>query len=329
MPSTPAVSIIVPVYKVEKYIRRCLDSVAAQTFTNWECILVDDGSPDASGRICDEYAAKDSRFRVIHKENGGVSSARNAGLDAARGEWIGFVDPDDWIESETFRTAIETAEKENADIVQWDYEPFGDEKLISRHKSHASLEGVLRPGELDSFPWYFGMCWLRMYSRKIFEKYSLRFPLELTWMEDTYVSYCSLGCSAKTVMVGKKLYHYFSRPDSAVGRLDYDNDSIYKRIKCIQLIDEFAKRNSISCLGRIIYREKLMTKNSFLLASFPPNYASFIGTFPECNGVSGLMRPREKVVYFLVMHHMKVLSNILIVISSTVKKIIKAVKGDN
>lgn len=318
MPSTPAVSIIVPVNKMH-----------SQTFTDWECILVDDGSPDASGRICDEYASKDSRFCVIHKKNGGVSSARNAGLDVVRGEWIGFVDPDDWIESETFRTAIEIAEKENSDVVQWDYEPFGDEELISSLRSHASLEGVLSPRDLNSFPWYFGMYWLRMYSRKIFEKYRLRFPVELTWMEDTYVSYLSLGCSAKTVMVGKKLYHYFYRPDSAVGRLEDDNDSISKRIKCIKLIDEFAKRNSISCLGRIIYSEKLMTKNSIFLGSFPPNYDKFMNTFPECNRVSSRMRPREKVVYFLVMHHMKVLSSILIVISSTVKKIIKAVNGEN
>lgn len=326
MPSTPAVSIIVPVYNVEKYIERCLDSIIAQTFTDWECILVDDGSPDASGRICDEYASKDSRFGVIHKKNGGVSSARNAGLDAARGEWIGFVDPDDWIESETFRTAIETAEKENADIVQWDYKPFGNEELISRHRTHASLEGVLRPGDLYSFPWYFGMCWLRMYSRKIFEKYRLRFPVELTWMEDTYVSYLSLGCSAKTVMVGKKLYHYFHRPDSAVGRLEDDNDSISKRIKCIKLIDEFAKRNSISCLGRIIYSEKLMTKNSIFLGSFPPDYDKFMNTFPECNRVSSRMRLKEKIVYFLAAHHLKILSAVVILLRMAAKSLAKAAR---
>lgn len=91
------ISIIVPVYKAEKYLHRCVDSILAQTFTDWECILVDDGSPDGSGAICDEYAAKDARIQVIHKENGGVSSARNAGMDNATGEWITFIDSDDYV----------------------------------------------------------------------------------------------------------------------------------------------------------------------------------------------------------------------------------------
>lgn len=91
------ISIIIPVYKAESYLRTCLDSVTAQTITNWECILIDDGSPDGSGAICDEYATKDSRFHVIHKSNGGAGSARNAGLDFASGDYVCFVDSDDYI----------------------------------------------------------------------------------------------------------------------------------------------------------------------------------------------------------------------------------------
>lgn len=95
----PKISVIVPVYKAEKYLHRCVDSILAQTFTDFELILVNDGSPDNSGAICDEYAQKDSRVRVFHKENGGVSSARNLGLDNAKGDWITFVDSDDYIEN--------------------------------------------------------------------------------------------------------------------------------------------------------------------------------------------------------------------------------------
>ena len=96
----PKVSIIVPVYKVEKYLRKCIDSIINQTLKDIEIILVDDGSPDNCGKICDEYAAKDTRIKVIHKENGGLSSARNAGMEVAEGEYIGFVDSDDWIETD-------------------------------------------------------------------------------------------------------------------------------------------------------------------------------------------------------------------------------------
>ena len=92
-----AISVIVPVYNTEKYLHRCVDSILAQTFTDFELLLIDDGSTDSSGAICDEYAQKDSRVRVFHKENGGVSSARNLGLDKAKGKWVTFVDSDDWI----------------------------------------------------------------------------------------------------------------------------------------------------------------------------------------------------------------------------------------
>ena len=93
----PMISVIIPVYNVEKYLARCIDSVLRQTYHNFEIILVDDGTPDRSGEICDEYAAKDARISVIHKENGGLSSARNAGIEAAKGQWLQFVDSDDYI----------------------------------------------------------------------------------------------------------------------------------------------------------------------------------------------------------------------------------------
>ena len=95
--SNPKISVIIPVYNAESTLRRCVDSFLAQTFTDFECLLINDGSKDRSGEICDEYVARDSRVKVFHKENGGVSSARNVGLDNATGEWIAFVDSDDWV----------------------------------------------------------------------------------------------------------------------------------------------------------------------------------------------------------------------------------------
>ncbi|MEG1313359.1 MAG: glycosyltransferase, partial [Bacilli bacterium] len=103
---SPKLSIIVPVYNVDKYINKCIESILAQTFTDFELLLVNDGSLDSSGSICDEYEKKDSRIKVFHKENGGVSSARNLGLENARGEWIAFVDGDDWISPEMYKKLL-------------------------------------------------------------------------------------------------------------------------------------------------------------------------------------------------------------------------------
>ena len=112
----PKISIIVPVYNVEKYLRKCVDSILNQTFKDFELILVDDGSTDSSGKICDEYNLKDNRIKVIHKENGGLSSARNAGLDIAQGEYIGFVDSDDWIELDMYEELYKICKENDADV---------------------------------------------------------------------------------------------------------------------------------------------------------------------------------------------------------------------
>lgn len=111
------ISIIVPVYRAEKYLDRCVKSILNQTYINFELILVEDGSPDASGALCDRWAERDNRIRVIHKENGGASSARNRGLDIARGEYIAFVDSDDWIEPQMYEYLYVAMEKSKAQIL--------------------------------------------------------------------------------------------------------------------------------------------------------------------------------------------------------------------
>ena len=117
----PLLSIIVPVYKVENYLQKCIDSILAQTFTDFELILVEDGSPDGCPALCDAAAAKDARIRVLHQKNGGLSAARNAGLDVARGEWIGFVDSDDYIAPEMYETLYKAVQNTGADLALCDY----------------------------------------------------------------------------------------------------------------------------------------------------------------------------------------------------------------
>lgn len=136
--TTPTISVIVPVYNAEKYLRRCIDSVLAQTYTDFELLLIDDGSKDKSGEICDEYAQKDTRVRVFHKENGGVSSARNLGLDNARGEWVAFVDSDDYIE-ENYLKSFES--NLDADLV------VGNMIICEDGKSPSDIDAHIVPGK--------------------------------------------------------------------------------------------------------------------------------------------------------------------------------------
>ena len=124
--SRKTISIIVPVYKTERFLNACIASILAQTFTDFELILVDDGSPDSCPALCDAAAAKDSRIRVIHQKNRGLSGARNAGLDAAEGEWIAFVDSDDMLLPQALEKAHSTAEKTGADVVLYGF-AFTDE----------------------------------------------------------------------------------------------------------------------------------------------------------------------------------------------------------
>lgn len=128
------ISVIVPIYKVEKYLCRCVDSIINQTYSNIEVILVDDGSPDSCPKICDEYAIKDSRVKVIHKKNGGQSSARNAGVEVAEGDFISFIDSDDWIAPDTYEYEIRLMHRFNADAVQVEY--------MTAHSSDAKVPSI-------------------------------------------------------------------------------------------------------------------------------------------------------------------------------------------
>ena len=130
------ISIIVPVYNTEKYLDQCIQSVLVQTYTNWELLLINDGSTDLSGTICDQYATKDRRIRVFHKENGGVSSARNVGLDNARGKWIMFIDADDWVEPSMLKELRTVALDNNADYVYCDL--LFDYGKYQKYKIHIS-----------------------------------------------------------------------------------------------------------------------------------------------------------------------------------------------
>lgn len=143
MRAAPVVSIIIPVYNVERYLRRCLDSVLAQTLTDWEAVCVNDGSPDGSAAILEEYTARDTRFRIVTKTNGGLSDARNAGMAVARGEYLVFLDSDDMIHPQTLEIAVTLARRDGSDIVSWYKDPLFRPRLLVRHFLGMDIDHVV------------------------------------------------------------------------------------------------------------------------------------------------------------------------------------------
>lgn len=222
----PLISIIIPVYNAEKYLHQCLDSVVAQTYTNWECLLIDDGSKDSSGVICDEYAAKDSRFRVFHKENGGVSSARNLGIKEAEGEFIAFYDSDDTIPADSIKVLYSSLCNSNSDSVVGNYKKiYCEEKIlcsnIFKEFSKRQVEDTLRlffvyPREL-----FQGYLWNRLFRRKIIADNDIRFNESIKYKEDGLflVSYI-LKSGNPIVCVPNIVYNYYVRTNSAMGILN-------------------------------------------------------------------------------------------------------------
>jgi glycosyltransferase involved in cell wall biosynthesis len=213
---TPTVSIIIPVYNVEKYLRECLDSVVAQTFKDWECILVDDGSKDGSPAICDEYAQRDPRFTVIHKENGGPSKARNAGLDVVRGEWISFIDADDWVDDGFFD---EISVYPNADIIYFGFKQISDNRHIDYQitgQTYFTSEGLSKiyADLFESKVQYFGYTWNKFFKRVIIENYGIRFPENLVHKEDEVFS-LRYSHHVKNMVISSKIaYNYRIHPAS-------------------------------------------------------------------------------------------------------------------
>lgn len=213
--NSPLLSVIIPVYKVEQYIRKCVDSIIEQTYSNLEIFLVDDGSPDKCGEICDEYAKKDKRIIVIHKNNGGLSDARNAALDVAIGDFVMFIDSDDWIEKDTCEFLINTILEQHTDIVCFGItEVFASGKIKKCIKTDYPKK--LTPSEairyLVSYDGGIGnYACNKIYSRRLFN--NIRYPKGKLY-EDNGTTY-KLFHKANSIFVSDKLlYNYLLRSDS-------------------------------------------------------------------------------------------------------------------
>ena len=232
------ISIIVPIYKVEKYIRQCVESIIAQSYRDLEIILVDDGSPDNCSKICDEYALKDERIKVIHKENGGLISARQAGLNAATGEYVCFVDGDDWLDSEMYTKIAHAIEETEADcVITQFYYAYENKNVKSEYKLSKPLylreeiEKEIFPTILfDGVFYRFGIypcCWTKVFKREILLKHLPEVDKRIRMGEDIAFTYpCIFECSS-IAFIDEPLYYYRQNPESMTASYDSVLQDIY------------------------------------------------------------------------------------------------------
>lgn len=209
----PTISIIVPFFNLEFYIKKCIDSILQQTFQNFELIIINDGSTDKSGEICDEYANKDSRIRIFYKENGGVSSARNLGIKEARGEFIGFVDGDDWIYEDMFQNLYELCTDKNSDIAICNIfrEINGEVVNIEREEFINEMDNVEAMKQLFRGELYKFSLWNKLYRKSCFE--NIKFP-EGRIHEDLSTTYKLFANANKVVFTNYTGYIYVKRESS-------------------------------------------------------------------------------------------------------------------
>lgn len=226
------VSIVIPVYNVDKYLEGCLNSIVSQTYINWECILIDDGCTDGSGTICDKYAYSDCRFSVYHIKNQGVGNARNMGIDLAKGEWITFIDSDDIVTTDYIESLVLSSECNNSDLTITRFDRESDGKI----KNYTYYTGLFKRSELGSvflrqpYQFFYSSCY-KLYKKNILDKYNIRFKTDISLGEDEIFSATYLSFVNSVCFINGGVYKYQIHSDSLIQRKksfkDYANIHLY------------------------------------------------------------------------------------------------------
>lgn len=312
---SPKISVIVPVFNTEKYLRRCIDSILSQTFTDFELLLIDDGCMDASGAICDEYAKKDTRVRTFHKENGGVSSARNLGLDEAKGEWITFADSDDWVGADWLEIYEPYLEKNDTLIAQGlDYNTISDRSKYL----HIGIDfkGDIKEGLLALPTYMFGSPVNKLFFRNIIEQNSIKFDKNIAFREDEVfmLDYCYYVTQMVSISSGSYKYLSPSQDKSYQSENFYSSYSLLMSGQKIygketnQLIEDYIRLLTNAYfnafdkqLGRYLWRTKLYLQ--------------------AVNGVEDSV-PTSKWTSYLIKTGNTYLCSIIFYVKSAIKKIL-------
>ena len=275
----PTVSIIVPVYNAEATISRCIESIINQEYRDFELLLIDDGSIDSSGTICDRYAAEDSRIRLIHKENTGVSEARNMALDLACGTYLQFLDSDDWITPNATRLFVEEAERYHCDMVISDFYRVVGKRVAQ--KGDIDDDCVLTQEEFSAHmlqnpaDFYYGVLWNKLYRRDIVEKYHLRMNPQISWCEDFMFNLEYIRHAEVFYALQVPVYYYVKTK----GSLASQGMSISKTIKMKLMVFEYYNNFYKHVLDEEDYEKNRLQVYRFLVdaagdGAVPPSFFS-------------------------------------------------------
>lgn len=319
------VSIVIPVYNVEKYLPECLDSVINQTYKDLQIIVIDDGSTDSSGKICDQYAEKDNRITVIHQENAGAANAKNTGLDNVKGEYLAFADSDDWVELNWIETLVNAMEKYDADVVECGF----DNVFVNEvEEGKVYTEGEMLTTE-DYFKqynenWVSVIFWNKLFRAELTE--GIRFRKERRCIDDEFYTYKVVSNAKKMIRVSNILYHYRQRKSSAAHseknllQITEDNlEVLIERYKWIASKNKKLRNTYLTydvdtlmyCAKNFLFNEKLIKKHkkisSFYLRQcilLFPNALTVYNAFrnrytKKCDYcISKIEKPQSGKVYF-------------------------------
>ena len=274
----PLISVIVPIYKVEEYLVKCVNSIINQTYANLEIILVDDGSPDRCGELCDDLCKTDHRIKVIHKKNGGLSSARNAGINIARGEYLGFVDSDDYIEPFMYEKLLYAILNNNCSlsVCSVNY-VFEDGRVITKVSNENDrvfdfYQAIL---EMNQYRLFDMGAWSKLYAKELFD--DLRFP-EGKLSEDFYIMYKIFDRAQRISYVAAPCYNYLQRKNSISRNVNINHDFEDAAKEQMEYLDE--KYPEMAVIGHTAHASSALTVYDFYLKN-------------------GVACPKEKIEYFM------------------------------
>ena len=321
----PKVSVIIPVYNASHYLSHCIDSILSQSLIDFELLLVDDGSIDGSDKICNEYAIKDSRIRVFHKENGGVSSARNLGLENADGDWVVFIDSDDWISENMLMDMYEKAMSEEADLVYSDLRMFFKEHTEVLHiaKYDSNKVNMLNNFIKSTFGTVVGM----LAKRSLYEFNQVRFPVEVKFCEDFYVA-VRLMLYSKKICYIPATYYCYNRQNEASASYSFSqehSDSV--QWVFMDTIELFQKAGAYNNFAESLNWRLLKSKQDLVLDE--STYNKFLSIHPDSHKYiwnCPYLNLKIKIMMWSLSHNLRFIAELLLFVRKIKLKILDSKK---